>query len=289
MAGTLFVVATPIGNLEDLSFRALRTLKEVDVIAAEDTRRTSKLLAHYGIRKSMVSLREHNERRETPRLVARLQAGQSVALVSDAGTPGISDPGQHLVRSAREAGVRVSPIPGPSAVMAALSASGEPASEFVFMGFPPRSGSARTKWFSKLESEPRTAVFFEAPHRIERTISDLTGILAIKPINIQRELTKINEELVVCTNATSMKSINPIGEFVIVVGQCIDNKDDIGYDDATIGIAIKMFDCMTNTNMFSDNEAELLVSKAMSLDPKLVRKVVKKARILRRRQEQSLS
>ena len=118
MAGTLFVVATPIGNLEDLSFRALRTLKEVDLIAAEDTRRTAKLLAHYAIRKSMVSLREHNERRETPKLIERLKRGESIALVSDAGTPGISDPGQHLVQSVREAGIPVSPIPGPSSVMA---------------------------------------------------------------------------------------------------------------------------------------------------------------------------
>src|SRR5262249_13054829 len=121
MAGTLFVVATPIGNLEDLSFRALRTLKEVDVIAAEDTSRTANLLAHYSISRPMVSLREHNERRESPKLIARLTAGKSIALVSDAGTPGISDPGQHLVRAAREAGIRVTPIPGPSAVMAALS------------------------------------------------------------------------------------------------------------------------------------------------------------------------
>src|SRR5688572_7989980 len=161
MAGTLFVVATPIGNLEDLSFRALRTLKEVDLIAAEDTRRTAKLLAHYAIRKPMVSLREHNERRETPKLLARLQAGSSVALVSDAGTPGVSDPGQHLVRSAREAGIAVSPIPGPSAVMAALSASGEPGDEFVFMGFIPRSGALRTRWLAALQAEPRTVVFFE--------------------------------------------------------------------------------------------------------------------------------
>src|SRR5678815_494423 len=135
MPGTLFVVATPIGNLEDLSFRALRTLKEVDLIAAEDTRRTAKLLAHYAIRKPMVSLREHNEHRETPKLVARLAAGESIALVSDAGTPGISDPGQFLVQAAREAAIKVSPIPGPSAVMAALSATGLAADSFVFLGF----------------------------------------------------------------------------------------------------------------------------------------------------------
>src|SRR4029450_32741 len=135
MAGTLFVVATPIGNLEDLTFRALRTLKEVDLIAAEDTRRTAKLLAHYEIRKPMVSLREHNERRETPRLLGRLQRGESIPLVSDAGTPGVSDPGQHLVRAAREAGINVSPIPGPSAAMACLSASRETRGGFRFPAF----------------------------------------------------------------------------------------------------------------------------------------------------------
>src|SRR5690349_17841426 len=133
MPGALFVVATPIGNLEDLTFRALRTLKEVDLIAAEDTRRTSKLLSHYEIRKPMVSLREHNEVRESPRLVARMAAGESVALVTDAGTPGISDPGARLVAATHAAGLKVTPIPGPSAVTAALSASGFSADSFVFM------------------------------------------------------------------------------------------------------------------------------------------------------------
>ncbi len=186
MAGTLFVVATPIGNLEDLSFRALRILKEVDVIAAEDTRRTAKLLAHYAIRKPMVSLHEHNERRETPRLLARLSAGESIALVSDAGTPGISDPGEHLVRACREAGLPVSPIPGPSAVMAALSTSGVPLGEFVFLGFPPRAGKARDVWFTNLSTEPRTAVFFEAPHRIKRTLETARYWLINKLLCIEK-------------------------------------------------------------------------------------------------------
>src|SRR5690349_17707575 len=170
MPGTLFVVATPIGNLEDLTFRALRTLREVDLIAAEDTRRTAKLLAHYEIRKPMVSLHEHNEHREAPRLVERIAAGTSVALVSDAGTPGISDPGEQLVRLARERGLTVTPIPGPSAVMAALSVSGQPASEFVFMGFPPHSGKARSDWIGRLANESRTVVAFESPHRIHKEI-----------------------------------------------------------------------------------------------------------------------
>jgi 16S rRNA (cytidine1402-2'-O)-methyltransferase len=289
MAGTLFVVATPIGNLEDLSFRALRTLKEVDAIAAEDTRRTAKLLAHYAIRKSMVSLREHNERRETPRLIARLQAGESVALVSDAGTPGISDPGQHLVRSAREAGIRVSPIPGPSAVMAALSTSGEPASEFVFLGFPPRSGSGRTEWLKRLEDDPRTIVFFEAPHRIARTLADLSKLLVNRRIIIHRELTKINEDYVVYTNTSLARDIRPRGEFVVVVGKAIENRPDVADANLMADVAVKMFYCMTNNGVFSDTEAERLVSSAMKLEARIVRKAVKKARIDRKRADQSLS
>src|SRR5262245_47875860 len=166
MAGTLFVVATPIGNLEDLTFRALRTLKEVDLIAAEDTRRTSNLLARYEVRKPLVSLREHNEHRESDRLVAQLLAGKSIALVSDAGTPAISDPGALLVRRARSRGVRVVPIPGPSAVAAALSVAGLTSEHFVFMGFPPSSGKARSAWFESARIETRPIVFFEAPHRI---------------------------------------------------------------------------------------------------------------------------
>ncbi|HSF99640.1 MAG TPA: 16S rRNA (cytidine(1402)-2'-O)-methyltransferase, partial [Vicinamibacterales bacterium] len=194
MAGTLFVVATPIGNLEDLSFRALRTLREVDLVAAEDTRRTAKLLARYEVRKPLVSLREHNEAREAPRLLGRLSEGTSIALVSDAGTPGISDPGARLVRAAREAGLPVVPIPGPSAITTALSVSGVSASEFVFLGFPPSSGPPRVNWLAKLATEDRTVVFFESPHRIERTIRE---ILEVKqPIYVHRELTKIHEDFV---------------------------------------------------------------------------------------------
>ena len=160
MPGTLFVVATPIGNLEDLTFRALRILKEVALIAAEDTRRTAKLLAHYEIRCPMVSLHEHNEFREAPGLVARLAGGISVALVSDAGTPGIADPGARLVSLARAAGVPVVPIPGASAVATALSATGLEGREFVFMGFVPPRGREREEWMERLVAEPRIVVLF---------------------------------------------------------------------------------------------------------------------------------
>jgi len=289
MAGTLFVVATPIGNLEDLSFRALRTLKEVDLIAAEDTRRTSKLLAHYAIRKSMVSLREHNERREAPRLIERLKSGASIALVSDAGTPGISDPGQFLVRSAREAGITVIPIPGPSAVMAALSASGETGDAFVFMGFVPRSGALRTKWLKSLESEPRPVVFFEAPHRVERLMADLASVLVNRPIHVFRELTKINESYVIRPNISDDSTIPSIGEFVIVAGKVADNKDDQDSSQVTIDQAALMFDCLTNNSSFTNDEANSLVARALGIDEQAIRKAVKKARIAKRRIEESLS
>ena len=195
MAGTLFVVATPIGNLEDLTFRALRTLREVDLIAAEDTRRTAKLLAHYEIRKPLVSLREHNETREAPRLIRRLQAGESIALVSDAGTPAIADPGARLVRAVREAGLPVVPIPGATAIATLLSASGFSGDQFVFMGFPPASGAARDRWLHQLAREDRVVLFFEAPHRARRTLEDVLDSVK-RPIVVGRELTKVNEELV---------------------------------------------------------------------------------------------
>jgi 16S rRNA (cytidine1402-2'-O)-methyltransferase len=182
MAGTLFVVATPIGNLEDVTFRALRILREVRLIAAEDTRRTAKLLAHYEIRTSVVSLREHNEVRETPRVLARLEAGENVALVSDAGTPVVSDPGARLVRAARDRHLRVVPIPGPSAVVTALSASGFPADQFVFAGYPPSSGEDRQRWMEALQREARVVVFFESPHRIRRTLDDLATWLGERQI-----------------------------------------------------------------------------------------------------------
>ena len=147
MPGTLYVVATPIGNLEDVTLRALRVLREVSLIAAEDTRRTARLLQHYSISTRTTSLHEHNERSQTPALIARLRAGESIALVSDAGTPVISDPGTHLVAGAHAAGIRVEPVPGPSAVIAALSASGLAEGEFVFVGFPPSRAKARKVWF----------------------------------------------------------------------------------------------------------------------------------------------
>lgn len=287
MPGTLFVVATPIGNLEDLSFRALRTLREVDVIAAEDTRRTSKLLAHYEIRKSMVSLHEHNEHREAPRLAARLDRGESIALVTDAGTPGISDPGAHLVQLARERRVPVSPIPGPSAVMAALSVSGFPAGQFAFLGFPPRSGSARREWLARVQAEPSVIVLFEAPHRIRQTLNELADVSGERPIQIHRELSKINEELVIYTNNSPKHAVKELGEFVIVVGEAV--STDVRRQDAQLlDRVVEMFGCMTASNAFDTADAVALTAKAFDLEEQVVRKAVKKHKIAENQRRQAL-
>jgi 16S rRNA (cytidine1402-2'-O)-methyltransferase len=219
MAGILYVVATPIGNLEDVTLRALRILREVSLIAAEDTRRTAKLLQHYSISTRTTSLHEHNERDKTPRLVERLRAGESVALVSDAGTPAVSDPGQVLVSAARAAGVRVESIPGPSAVMAAISASGLDAAEFVFLGFAPNRLNDLNKWLPAVASERRLVVFFEAPHRIRRTLEALAAVTGPdRVVALGRELTKAHEELVIKPIYTLLVELgDPRGEFTVLL------------------------------------------------------------------------
>ena len=218
MPGTLYVVATPIGNLEDVTLRALRILREVSLIAAEDTRRTARLLQHYSISTRTTSLHEHNERSRTPGLIAQLLAGESIALVSDAGTPIISDPGTHLVASAHSAGIRVEPIPGPSAVVAALSASGLAEGEFVFVGFPPSRSNARIAWFTKLQQETRVIILYEAPHRIVATLQAMLGAFGDRPIAVAREITKTHEDVVVGRLAKFVEA-PPIakGEFTLVV------------------------------------------------------------------------
>jgi len=218
MPGTLFVVATPIGNLEDITVRALRVLREVALIAAEDTRRTAHLLARHAITTPTTSLHEHNEGRKAATIVARLQGGDSVALVSDAGTPTISDPGTHLIQDAIAAGIRVEPIPGPSAVLAALTASGLPGDEFTFLGFPPTKANARKLWFEKLAAAGRTVIFFEAPHRIVSTLNDLLDHTGDRRIVIARELTKIHEQLVNGPITTVLNRLGePRGEYTVVV------------------------------------------------------------------------
>ena len=192
--GRLFVVATPIGNLEDISLRALRILKEADLIACEDTRQTMKILTHYDIHKRLVSYHEHNEITRAPELVIELEQGAKVVLVSDAGTPGISDPGRRLVGLCARHGIPVTPVPGASAFVAALAASGMPAEEFAFIGFLPSRPTERRKALRGLADEPRTLAFYEAPHRLLDTLEDALEILGNRPAVIAREVTKVYEE-----------------------------------------------------------------------------------------------
>ncbi len=194
--GVLYVVATPIGNLDDISARALRVLREVALIAAEDTRHSARLLQHFGISTPLQACHEHNEREQGGRFIGRLQAGEDVALISDAGTPLISDPGYHLVRQARAAGVRVIPVPGACALIAALSAAGLPSDRFIFEGFLPAKMAARRARLELLREEPRTLIFYEAPHRILECLEDLQAIFgAQRPAVLGRELTKTFETL----------------------------------------------------------------------------------------------
>jgi 16S rRNA (cytidine1402-2'-O)-methyltransferase len=189
--GVLYVVATPIGNLDDLSPRALLTLNEVSLIAAEDTRHSSKLLRHFGILTPVTAFHEHNEREKTAELVAYLANGKSVALISDAGTPLVSDPGYRLVRAAHAAGMRVVPLPGACAAIVALSASGLPSDRFAFEGFPPVKSAARRAWFEALAGEPRTLIVYESPHRIVESLHDMVAVFgAAREAVYARELTK---------------------------------------------------------------------------------------------------
>jgi 16S rRNA (cytidine1402-2'-O)-methyltransferase len=192
--GCLYLIATPIGNLEDITVRALRLLGEVDLIACEDTRQTAKLLQHYGIRKPTTSYHEHNEIVRSAELVLRLEEGARVALVSDSGMPLISDPGYRLVSLCVRHQIPVVPVPGPSALTTALAGSGLPAGEFLFMGFLPPRASARRRALAELAQEKRTLVFYEAPHRISETLADALDCLGRRPAVIARELTKIHEE-----------------------------------------------------------------------------------------------
>lgn len=217
MPGTLFVVATPIGNLEDVTLRALRVLRDAAVIAAEDTRRTAHLLARHAITTPTTSLHEHNEGRKAAALLARLERGENVALVSDAGTPTVSDPGALLIRQTIAAGIRVEPVPGPSAILAALAVAGLPSETFSFYGFPPSRGKARKKWFDRVRQNGGTAVFFEGPHRILATLQDLKAAVGDCQVSVARELTKIHEELVRGPISAAIERLTRAkGEFTVV-------------------------------------------------------------------------
>ncbi len=218
--GTLYIVATPIGNLEDITLRAIRILKEVDLIAAEDTRHTRHLLDKYQIENQLTSYHDHNKEEKAPILVARLLDGKSVALVSDAGTPGISDPGYFLINLAIDQNIPVVPIPGATAAVAALSISGLPTDSFVFEGFLPPKQTARLKRLQELSGEKRTIIFYEAPHKIVKTIEDLLQVLGDRRAVITRELTKIHEETIRGALSEIRQRLNQTtikGEFTIIL------------------------------------------------------------------------
>jgi 16S rRNA (cytidine1402-2'-O)-methyltransferase len=213
---TLYIVATPIGNLEDISFRALRILSDVALIAAEDTRRTRRLLSAYGIKTSLTSYHEHNKKAKLPYILSRLES-EDVALVSEAGMPGISDPGYELVASER--GIPIVPIPGPSVLVTALAVSGLPANEFIYLGFLPRRRGERRRFFERVADEGRTIVAFEAPHRLVATLEDILDVLGDRRIAVCRELTKIHEEVFRGAVSTAIAHFRePIGEFTLVIG-----------------------------------------------------------------------
>jgi 16S rRNA (cytidine1402-2'-O)-methyltransferase len=219
-AATLYLVATPIGNLEDITLRALRTLRECDVVAAEDTRRTGQLLKHFGIARPLISCFQHNEARRTGDILQRLERGEKVALVSDAGSPGISDPGERVVQAVLDAGFRVEPVPGACALITALTASGQPTDEFHFVGFLPHKPGQRRKRLTALAALPGTQVLYESPYRVERLLGELQEIFPDRRVVLARELTKKFEQFLRGTPAELLARARarPLkGEFVVLV------------------------------------------------------------------------
>lgn len=275
MAGTLFIVATPIGHLEDISARALRILRDVAIVAAEDTRRTGNLLRHFSIPARILSLHEHNERSRASELIARLSRGESVAIVSDAGTPGVSDPGAELVRLARGAGITVVAVPGPSAVATAISLSGLDNPEFAFLGFPPIRLKDRKKWFDRLAHYQLdlAVVCFEAPHRIRRTLEELE-VSVKQPILVFRELTKLHEECLTGPPAQVLQHLNhPQGEFTIVIpkaeqGRTVNQAVSVDVLKREIGL-------VTEKNGGSKRAAARLVAEKFGLSTKYVYEAVR--------------
>ena len=242
--GCLYLVATPIGNLDDITYRAVQVLKEVDAIAAEDTRHSKKLMQHLGVTTPLVALHEHNENALSEKIIKRLEQGESVALISDAGTPLISDPGFPLVNQAHKAGLKIIPVPGASSVLAALSVSGLPTDRFVFEGFLPSKKTARQNRLRELEKETRTLILFETPHRITVALADLAEVLGEdREIFIARELTKTHEEVKRSSvgqllEAASSGALQERGEFVLVLAGNGNKQSAI--DDQ----ALKIFDLL---------------------------------------------
>lgn len=282
MKGTLYVVATPIGHLEDITLRALRILKTVQLVAAEDTRRTGNLLRHYNIDTAVLSVHEHNEGGRVARLLTRLSAGDSIALVTDAGTPGVSDPGATLVAAVRDAGFRVEPIPGASAVVTAISAAGMKSEGFCFHGFPPIKSKDRKLWFLALveASRDRATVFFEAPHRLRKTLEELRYLVKCQ-IMVGRELTKIHEEFVFGTPDELLARFEaPQGEFTLILPP--GSKAEIETMATTDEDIATMFGQVTESGLGeSKRDTARLVAERLGLTTKVVYDALERVKITR--------
>lgn len=239
--GTLYLVGTPIGNLEDLTYRAVRILKEVDFVAAEDTRVSGKLLHYLEISKPLVSYHEHNRKQRGPELVQRMLAGETCALVTDAGMPAVSDPGEDLANLCHEAGIPVIPVPGACAAVCALAQSGLPSGKWCFEGFLPTAGKQRRERLEVLKKEPRTCIVYEAPHRLRMTLRDLAEALGERRVSLARELTKLHEECLRMTlpeAAAYYEEHEPRGEYVLVIEGAQDNPEQCAADQMAQAIQL---------------------------------------------------
>jgi len=280
MSGTLYVVATPIGNLEDITLRALRVLREVDVIAAEDTRRTARLLNHHGISTRTVSFHTHNAKSRVPHLIARLQAGSNVAVVTDAGTPGISDPGLELVQAAISNGIAVDPVPGASAPLTALVASGFAMLPFTLFGFPPNRSNARISWLESVCATKHAFSFFEAPHRIRETLTEAGSFLGHRPIVVAREITKVHQEFLRGTASELLDDVSePRGEYTIIVGP-VDKPLIYNQLKTSDEEVVREFWRLTETCRASRREAVRLVAQGSGRSSKDVYSVIERAKKL---------
>ena len=261
MAGKIYVVGTPIGNLGDFSERGINTLSQVDFIAAEDTRVTAKLLNRFGIKKETVSYFEHNKAQKGAYLIERVLKGENLAIVSDAGMPAISDPGEDLVRQAAQAGITVESVPGPSALTAALSVSGFPSGRFCFEGFLSVNRISRTKHLNGIKNERRTLIFYEAPHKLIRTLTDMKAVLGEREICIVKELTKIHET-VLRTDFTSAieyySEHSPKGEYVLIIKGAEENNEAKEYDiDGAAKLARELMESGLSASAAAKQAAEI--------------------------------
>jgi 16S rRNA (cytidine1402-2'-O)-methyltransferase len=277
MPGTLFVVATPIGNLEDITLRALRVLKEVAVIAAEDTRRTAKLLSHFGISTPTISFHAHNWKTRIGSLIERLHGGQDIAVVSDAGTPGLSDPGLELIDACVRAGILVDPLPGPSAPLAAAVASGFPVVPLTIYGFAPSRSKDRFTWLSELARVPWTVTFFEAPHRIMSTMQQAAQLFGERQIVVARELTKVHQEFIRGSSAEIIGLLTNLkGEFTVVVGPNIERpRDSTDVSDREL---LTEFGVMTESGALSRREVVTTLARKFGKSSRDIYAAVERAK-----------